>query len=388
MNSMDRLEAVRRKPVRRVIGLMSGTSADGIDAALVELTRSGASRQVRTLAFVSVPYERSVRETVLGLRDATATDLCRWNLTLGELFADAALAVVARAGIPIADVDLVGSHGQTVVHVPRERGRGAATLQIAEPCVIAERTGLPVVADFRQRDVAAGGEGAPLVPWVDWLLLRPERGARLAQNLGGVGNVTFVAQEAGEVVAFDTGPANGPLDAAAALVTRGERHYDDGGRLASAGRIHERVVESLLSLEWFRRPPPRSLSRETFGEPFVAEIVRAHPEMELRDLLATLTEFVARATVAAWREHLPRLADATDAIVSGGGVHNPVMMSRLRELSAPLAVRSSAELGIDPDAKEAIAFAVLADETLAGRPANLPRVTGATRPVILGKLVP
>lgn len=385
---MKRLEAARAKPSRLVVGLMSGTSADGIDAALVRIRGAGSGTRVETLAFVSHPYAPATRAAVLGLRERTATEVCRWNVELGGLFADAALAVVAKAGLRNDDVDFVGSHGQTIVHLPRAPGRQAATLQIAEPCVIAERTGWPVIADFRMRDVAAGGEGAPLVPWVDWLTLRPSAGERLVQNLGGVGNVTHVTQEPEGVVAFDTGPANGPLDAAASATSGGRLSCDASGGLAAQGRIDEDEVRALLGHPFLGRSPPKSASRETFGEPFVAGLIRRRPDLSPADLLATLTEFVARSVADAYERHLPPNRAPVDVVVSGGGVHNATLMARLRRLLDPLPVRSSAELGIDPDAREAVAFAVLANETLHGNPGNLPRVTGARWPVVLGKIVP
>jgi anhydro-N-acetylmuramic acid kinase len=379
---------IARKKSRLVVGLMSGTSADGIDAALVRIRGGGRATRVETLAALTVPFAKDVRAAIHGLATGRAADVARWNMTLGEMFADAALAVVARAKRSPRDVDLIGSHGQTIVHLPRARGGSAATLQIGEPCVIAERTGIPVVADFRARDVAAGGEGAPLVPLVDWILLRPTRGARLAQNLGGVGNVTLVTPRARDVVAFDTGPANAPIDAAVALATNGRRRFDEGGRLAASGRVAEDEVARMLRDPWFRRPPPKSLDRDAFGATLVADLVRRRPDLAGADLVATMTEFVARTVADAYRRHLPARARIVDVVVSGGGVHNPVLMRRLRELLAPTPVRSSAELGIDPDAKEAVAFAVLANESVAGRAGSLPRVTGARRGVVLGKFVP
>jgi anhydro-N-acetylmuramic acid kinase len=305
---------------------------------------------------------------------------------IGEMFAKAALGVIASAGLEPSAVDLVGSHGQTIFHLPRKGRASAATLQIGEPCVIAERTGIPVVADFRQRDAAAGGEGAPLVPWVDWLLLRPRRGARLAQNLGGVGNVSVVTPRAENVFAFDTGPANAPIDFAASLATGGRLSFDRDGRLAAAGRADESEVRRLLRHPYFRRKPPKSLDRDTFGAEIVRDLIRRRPDLAGEDLVATMTEFVARSVVDSWRRHVPGGFD--DVVVSGGGVRNPALMRRIGELARPVPVRSSAEVGIDPDAKEAVAFAVLANETISGRPGNLPRVTGARRPVVLGKLIP
>lgn len=383
---MKRFEDLRRRRTKLVVGLMSGTSADGIDAALVEIRGSGPGTRVRTIAAMTTPYAPRVRRAILGLASARAPEIAAWNVELGELFAAAALAVIAKAGLAPRDVHLVGSHGQTVVHLPPVRGRHGATMQIGEPCVIAERTGLPVVADFRARDMAAGGQGAPLVPWVDWLLLRPRRGARLAQNLGGVGNVTLVTPRAQDVIAFDTGPANAPIDAAVRSATRGAHAFDENGRLARAGRADEAVVRRLLRHPWFRRPPPKSLDRGTFGDE-AAEAMR-RGGLRGADLVATATEFVARTVADAYRRHLPPETAIADVVVSGGGVHNPVLMERLAALLAPLPVRPSDELGIDPDAKEALAFAVLANEAVHGRPGGLTGVTGASRPAVLGKFVP
>ncbi len=385
---MKRLEELRRRSELLAVGLMSGTSADGIDAALVRLRGSGPSTEVETLAFLTRAFPPTLRDRLLALADAPAHELCRWNVELGEQFAAAALAVIERAGLEPAAVDLIGSHGQTVAHQPRREGIGAATLQIGEPCVIAERTGLPVVADFRMRDVAAGGEGAPLVPWVDWLLLRPRAGVRLVQNLGGIGNVTVVTQEPADVLAFDTGPANAPLDAAAALLTDGRETRDADGALAARGHVDENEVQALLRHAFFHRSPPRSADRATFGERFVGTFVARRPDLSGPDVLATLTEFVARSVAVSLREHVPQGVQPTELVVSGGGVHNATLMGRLARAVRPLPVHTSARYGIDPDAKEAIAFAVLANETLHGHAGNLPRATGARWPVVLGKIVP
>jgi anhydro-N-acetylmuramic acid kinase len=383
-----RFAAIAAKRERLVVGLMSGTSADGIDAALVRITDSGAKTRVTTLAAICRPFTKETRAAIQSLSAGSAPEIARWNFDLAELFAAAALRVIAKAGLVPADVDLIGSHGQTIVHLPRAKGRAAATLQIGEPCVIAERTGIPVVADFRPRDIAAGGEGAPLVPWVDWLLLRPDEDVRLAQNLGGVGNVTIVTPDPRDVVAFDTGPANAPIDVAAALATGGKLRCDKGGKLAAAGTADEAEVRRMLAHPFFRRSPPKSLDRDTFGVTYVRDLTRRRPKLRGPDLVATVTEFVARSVADAYACHVPKGARVADVVVSGGGVRNPVLMDRLRRLVAPWPVRSSSELGIDPDAKEAVAFAILANEAVAGRTANLPRVTGARHPVVLGKFVP
>jgi anhydro-N-acetylmuramic acid kinase len=385
---VKRFAEMAAKPERFVVGLMSGTSADGIDAALVRIRGSGPDTRVKTLSTTTKPFPRDVHKAIHALSTAGVAEIARWNYDLAERFAAAALRVVQKAGMSPTDVDLIGSHGQTIVHLPRAGGRSAATLQIGEPCVIAERTGIPVVADFRPRDIAAGGEGAPLVPWVDWLLLRPDEGVRLAQNIGGVGNVTLVTANPAEIVAFDTGPGNAPIDVAAALATGGRRRYDKGGRLAAAGTADMAEVRRMLDHAYFRKRPPKSLDRDTFGVNYVLDLTRRRPDLSGPHLVATMTEFVARSVAEAYARHVPKGVRVADVVVSGGGVHNPVLMDRLRQFLAPWRVRSSSELGIDADAKEAVAFAILANEAVCGRTANLPAVTGARHPVVLGKFVP
>jgi len=399
MSALARLAARAAGPEPVVIGLMAGTSADGIDAVVARVgdaaPGSSSGLSVSTLAARTERYPDALRERVLSARLATAEEIARLDLELGELLAHAAQAVLAAAGLGAESVVAIGSHGQTVAHLPGagvlgpHGRRGAATLQIGSAAVIAERTGVPVVSDFRSRDVAAGGEGAPLVPYVDWLLLRLPEGARLAQNLGGVGNVTLVTPAAEDVRAFDTGPANGPIDAAVALLSGGRLRCDEGGEAATRGTVVHEEVERFLAHPWFRTPPPRSLSRDVFAEPFVEAFIARREDLSGDDVIATLSEFVARSIVDSYREHLPsgeRALPLRDVLVSGGGVHNAFLMRRLAQLLDPVPVRSSAEVGLDPDDKEALAFAVLATETLRGRAANLPGVTGAAGRRVLGSI--
>ncbi len=393
MTSLERLVECARKPVLRAVGLMSGTSADGVDAALVEISGRFPDLRVTTIAALTEPFQ-GPRE--LGARFAEAEHLALHSRHIGIEFAAAALAVIRAAGLTPGDVDVIGSHGQTVTHLPR-RGvlrqdgtRGAVTLQVGDPAVIRERTGIAVVHDFRAADVAAGGEGAPLVPIVDWLLLRSERGARIALNLGGIANATRITPRLSDVMALDTGPANGPLDAAVYEISSGGQYQDDDGQLAAAGKADEAVVAALLRQRVLASPPPRSFDRATFGMAFVRTVVNEHPDLPAEDLLATLTEFVAAATVGACVRYLGagEDGDVSEVLVSGGGVHNPTLMAALARRFAPVTVRSTAEVGIDPDAKEAVAFAVLASETIRGRAGNLPAVTGAAGPRVLGSIIP
>ncbi len=387
---LDKLAAKRRL---RVAGLMSGTSADGVDCAFVDLAADGA----RVLAFDTFPYPQVVREAVLALCDGgpvAMADLCHVNAVLGELFASAVLRLAERSGVPLASIDLVGSHGQTVCHLPRgRRFRGrhlGSTLQIGEPSVIAERTGITTVADFRPRDMAAGGQGAPLVPRADYVLFRHALRSRAVQNIGGIANVTYLPAggAADEVIAFDTGPGNMMIDRLTELATDGRAHYDAGGRLAARGAVDDALLSELMAHPFLRRRPPKSTGREEFGRAFTDGVyARARAAgLPPYDILATVTAFTARSIAHAYRRHLPAPVD--EVILCGGGARNDTLVAMLREALEPAAVRLSDEFGISADAREAVAFAVLARETVRGAAGNVPSATGADHPVVLGKIVP
>ena len=380
------LLSLRMVNPRRVIGLISGTSADGIDTALVEIHGAGETTRARLLDFQTRPFDSDMRARVLGLGDAGAPELLRVHFRLGEEFAQAALGAIDRARRLGLEVHLIGSHGQTARHHPRaaEADGRAATLQLGEPAVIAERTGLPVVADFRPRDVAAGGEGAPLVPLVDWLLFRRAGATRACLNMGGIANVTVVTERVESVRAFDLGPANMPLDLVVHAWTRGAETFDRDGAWAAEGQVDSRLVAELLQHPFLGLPPPKSTGREAFGDIFVRPLIARYRGRE-RDLLASLTRFVAESVAAGIRQWVGE--PVVEVLVSGGGARNRTLMAALGATLAPVPVRSLAEVGLDPDAKEAVAFAVLANETLFGRPGNVPGATGAAGPRILGKLV-
>jgi anhydro-N-acetylmuramic acid kinase len=386
------LLGLRARPARLVVGLMSGTSADGTDAALCEIAGAGETTRARLLAHITIPFGRSLRERIYALGEADATELCEVNVLIGEAFAEAVFAVCKAAGVEVRDVHLVGSHGQTAAHRPRSAGRLGATLQIGEAAVIAERTGLPVICDFRVRDVAAGGEGAPLVPLVDHLLFRAPGVRRAVQNIGGIANVTLVGATFDELVAFDTGPGNMALDAVARAASRGIDAYDIDGRRAARGHIDATLLAELLRHPFLAQAPPKSTGRELFGRSFVYPLLdrwrgrpASAPDLSpLDDLLATLTRFTAETIARAYREHLPAPPD--EIYLCGGGAENPTLRAHLVSLCAPTPVRDTGALGVEPGAKEAVAFAVLANETLFGHPGNVPRATGARGPRVLGKI--
>jgi anhydro-N-acetylmuramic acid kinase len=383
---LSRLLTLREIEPRRVVGLISGTSADGVDAALVELRGSGPSTEARLLDFRSRPYPPALRARVVALGEATAEELLSVHYALGEEFAGAALEVIAPAQRAGLAVHLVGSHGQTARHHPRSASRDgrAATLQLGEPAIIAERTGLPVVADFRPRDVAAGGEGAPLVPLVDWLLFRSAGRTRACLNLGGIANVTVVGPDLERTYAFDLGPANMPMDVAVQALTGGAETLDRDGRRAAAGQVDSGLVEELMRHPFLALPPPKSTGREAFGDVLVRPLL-ARFAGRGDDLLASLTRFVAEAVADGIRRYVKQPVD--EVLASGGGARNGTLMRALAARVAPVPLRSLAAVGMDPDAKEAVAFAVLANETLFGRPGNLPAATGAAGPRILGKII-
>ena len=380
---LQRLFELRGRSERLVIGLLSGTSADGADAALCEIRGYGLSTEVSMLSYVTAPFSRALRERIFALGESNATELCEVDVLLGEAFADAALEVVRAAHLSIGDAHLVGCHGQTAVHRPRSAERNGSTLQIGESAVIAERTGLPVVSDFRVRDMAAGGEGAPLVPLADFLLCRKSGVRRALQNIGGIANVTLLGETLDATVAFDNGPGNMALDTVVRAASGGLEAFDEGGARAARGTIDGALLRELHLHPYLSQPIPKSTGRDLFGKGFVFPLLSRYAG-RLDDLLATLTRFTAEAIARSYRELLPVPPD--EVYVSGGGALNRTLMRHLEELMAPIAVATTAAIGIDPKAKEAIAFAVLANQTLFGQPGNIPATTGALGPRVLGKI--
>jgi len=382
----------RRKSLR-VAGLMSGTSADGIDAAIVDIRDNG----VKLLAFSTFPYPKNIRRAVFNAFDPETSrvdDICHLNFALGELFASAVIKLADRASIPLSTIHLIGSHGQTIHHLANGRRFGArkirSTLQVGEPSVIAERTGITTVADFRPRDIAAGGHGAPLVPWADYFLFHHKTKTRAIQNIGGIANVTYLGanRPPGETFAFDTGPGNMMIDRMTVLSSGGKKTYDARGRIAAGGRVKESLLAELLKHPYLRRRPPKTTGREEFGDALSDEIYKRNRRKSISpaDIIATVTAFTAHSIADAYKRFMDRIPD--EIIICGGGVKNAVLMEMLKAEFPGAVVASMARFGIDPDAKEAISFAILARETILGAPSNVPGATGARHPVILGKIVP
>jgi anhydro-N-acetylmuramic acid kinase len=397
-----------------VAGVMSGTSADGIDVALVRInerlgrnvkamgssfsrSRHGEKRphytRLQFLGHAAYPYPKAVRKAVLAAMNASRAnvgDLARLNFVLGELYAEAVLATQRKSRIK---AELVGCHGQTLFHQgelqPFLGRRVAVTWQTGEGSVIAARVGVPVITDFRPADMAAGGKGAPLVPFLDYLLYRDDQVGRIVQNIGGIANLTAIPPGASpeDVIAFDTGPGNMVIDAVTERLYR--QPYDRDGKIAASGRVLEDVIVRILRDSFFRRRPPKTAGREEFGREFAQAFVRRCGRAAKADVVATATALTARSIGQAVRRFvLARNEPYGELVVSGGGAENPTLMGMLaNELSsAGIALRSSDEFGLPSAAKEAAAFALLAYETWNGRPSNVPTATGARRSAILGKI--
>lgn len=387
-----------------VAGVMSGTSADGIDVALV---RIGGSRDVRLLGHAGYPYPRKVRAAVLSAMNSTSAsvaDLARLNILLGELYADAVLATQRHFRLKAA---LVGCHGQTLYHqgeAHRFLGRKIATTwQTGEGAVLAARVGVPAVSDFRAADMAAGGKGAPLVPYLDYLWFRDARVGRIAQNIGGIANLTAIPAGANfeDVVAFDTGPGNMVIDAVMQKLFG--RSFDRDGKIAVSGEVMEPMLARLSRATFFRGKPPKTAGREEFGREFVTEFLRSCRGAKKQDVVATATALTARSIGDAVRRFFvqgptsPKIGEKSgtqhrssfsEIILSGGGARNLTLVGMIAEQLGPLGivVRFSDEFGLPSEAKEAVAFAMLAYETWNRRPSNMPAATGATKPAILGKI--
>jgi anhydro-N-acetylmuramic acid kinase len=330
-------------------------------------------RKVDTVAFRSTPYNNRVRQAILGISNTTTTTaaIARLHFELGEQYAEAVIETCRRTRVPLRSVGLIGCHGQTIYHESR-----VCTLQIGEASIIAERTGIPVVSDFRPADIAAGGEGAPLVPLVDKLLF----GRGIAVNIGGIANITVMNGD--RVTAFDTGPGNMVIDALVQEHTRGRQSYDRNGRLAAQGAVDRILLDSLLSAPYYKRKPPKTAGREQYGKEFVEQL--RNSGVPILDLIATVTVFTA-ATISIGIRRFSALRGG-DVIVSGGGAHNHEIMSHLTGFLPAFRIATAADYGIDVDGKEAIAFAILAHQTWHKRPGNLPSATGARHAAVLGKV--
>ena len=380
------------KPSRLVVGLMSGTSADGVDAALCRIRGHGVQSEIQQLCFVFQPFAPEVREEILRLasgKSACAADFCKINFLLGELYVQAVEELCSRAGIGGDEIDLIGSHGQTLWHIPQQEtylGHSfRSTFQLGECAVLAQRFGCPVIGDFRVRDVAAGGLGAPLVPYSEFLIYRSKTQCVALQNIGGIGNVTLLPAGCTleEVTAFDTGPGNMVMDALVSRITDGGLGYDDGGKLAASGHVIPELLAHMLEDPYLTKRPPKTTGREYYGKAYVDALL-ASCDCPLTDVLTTATRFTAESIAVELRRFAPRMP--ARLVVGGGGSRNPTLLRFLQEALPECRVQIQEDLGYDSDAKEAVAFALLANEALFGVCNNAPAATGASHGVVMGRI--
>ncbi len=380
-----------------VLGMMSGTSADGIDVALARISGAPPKVKAKLLGNTPVKLPAALRMEILRVAEQqpiTAGALSQLNFRLGELLASAVLTACRHFEMSPSKIDLLGSHGQTIFHegrpIPYFGSPTASTLQIGEPSVIAALTGITTVGDFRPADIALGGQGAPLVPYADYLLYRHEKLGRVSLNLGGIANVTVLprAAEPQQVLAFDTGPANMLIDALVSHFTRGGQRFDKNARLALEGRSFPALLDAFMTDPYLKLAPPKSTGREYYGHAYLKKILALgrHHRAKPNDLIRAATIFTALSVVDALNRFVLPKTKIQQLVVSGGGTHNPLILAQLSAALPGIEVLPSSRLGIPEDAKEAFAFALLAYETFHQRPSNLPSATGARGPAILGKI--
>jgi len=393
MSKHKTISDLSRKKHLRVAGLMSGTSADGVDVAIVDID----SYSTRLVAFGMFPYSATVRKAIFSLFDpatSTVDNICHYNFVLGHIYAEALVKLCISSRIPLKTINLIGSHGQTIYHNPSGKRYAKhlvrSTLQIGEPAVIAQRTGITTVADFRPGDMAVGGQGAPLVPFADHILFADKSLNRAVQNIGGIANVTYLPASStpSKIVAFDTGPGNMIIDCLVNLVSDGKKNYDRNGSLAAKGAVNQAMLIKMLKHSYFNRRPPKTTGREEFGHQYSHKIYDNAVANNIcnEDIVATATAFTAVTIADAYRRFLPKMPE--QIILCGGGAKNRTLVNMLQQQLEKTKILTTGNLGIDPDAKEAVSFAILAWATIKGIANNMPVATGGKKPVILGKIIP
>ena len=406
---LTELLRLQGKTTKKIVGLMSGTSIDGIDTCLAEISGNGVNTRVNILAFATYPYPFNIRNAVLEASNpssGTVEKICRLNFTLGKLFAEAVKNIANASGISLLDIDLVGSHGQTIYHIPYLPSDSLAngnmlpgiapagsTLQIGEPSIIAQETGITTVADFRPRDIAAGGQGAPLVSYADFILFRDKEKGRSLQNIGGIANVTFLPKDCNinEIIAFDTGPGNMIIDRITERITNNAAHFDKDGMLAAQGQINREILLNLQKHSFLSKPPPKTTGREEFGVWYADMIYNDAVKAGInnRDILATVTWFTAYSIAEGYKQWILNRHSISEVILSGGGCHNKTLLKCIEQnLDPSIRIYPIDMFGITSDSKEALAFAILANETISGNANNVPNATGAREQVVLGKIIP
>ncbi|MCX7877324.1 MAG: anhydro-N-acetylmuramic acid kinase [Ignavibacteria bacterium] len=388
----EKLCSIIKKKERTVIGILSGTSVDSADAVLVKIKGSGINSEIRVLDFVSLPFSDELKSAVFKaseVKTSRVDHICRLNVIIGAFFSDAIFKLLKRNRLSKDQIDLIGSHGQTIHHLPDNNKyvgyKTKSTLQIGDPSVIANLTGITTVGDFRIADCAVGGDGAPLVPYLDYILFSHKESNRLLVNIGGIANITFLRAGSGmnDIKAFDTGPGNMLIDALSKIFFK--TSYDRSGRLARNGSVNTELFNYLLKDSFYRKTPPKSSGRESYGEPYVKKLVQISKKMNKYDVIRTVTEFTAYSVWYNFNQFINCKSDC-EIIVSGGGSKNPVIMKSLKNYFRNFKVSVLNYRGITSANKEAVLFAVLANECISGNPTNIRSVTSSGRKVILGKI--
>lgn len=374
------------------VGLMSGTSLDGVDAVLVDIIGTGLDTKVEVIAFNTYEIPESIKEEIKKAclqNESSSALICSLNFKLGYLFSDAVKSICKEANIKTEELEFVATHGQTVYHIPKSIGTYIpSTLQIGEPSIIAFENNVKVVSNFRTMDIAAGGEGAPLVPYSEFILYGG-RGEDIAlQNIGGIGNVTVIPgkKDMRKIYAFDTGPGNMMIDEACQRLFGVK--YDKGGQIASRGKANKKMLDKLMSHPYISLVPPKSTGREEFGEDYVCLLLEEYSDLPKEDIIATLTAFTAESIIYSYKKHIIPKTNLRKVIIGGGGAHNKTLIEFIKNGLDGIEVLTQEDVGYSSDAKEAIAFAILGNETIHGNPSNIPGATGANTNVILGNITP
>lgn len=392
MSRRKTIEQLKKQKRLRVAGLMSGTSADGVDVAIVDIDEDSQ----KLVAFGMLPYPAKLRKAIFELFDPATSgvnDICHYNFVLADFFSKALIKICQKNAVPLESIHLIGSHGQTICHNPQGKlyagKRVRSTLQIGEPAVIAQKTGITTVADFRPGDIACGGQGAPLVPFTDLVLFGHKKLSRVLQNIGGIANLTWlpVNATAKNIIAFDSGPGNMIIDGLTSIVSNQKKKYDRNGSLAAQGTVCEILLGEMLKHPYFRKHPPKTCGREEFGQDYCRALYKKATTRKTKDadLLATATYFTATTIAMSYHRFLPAVPD--EVILCGGGYRNKTLVKMLRQQLNGVKILTTNDFGIDPDAKEAVSFAILAWATIKGIPNNIPNATGAVKNAVLGKII-
>jgi len=398
MDPIKRIMEIREKDEKLALGLMSGTSADGVSTVIVKLKGNWTETKFKIIHYRTKKYPEKIRKEIFKIfqpETGKVDNICMMNFVLGEIFAEAALETIDEAGLKRTEIDFIASHGQTIHHMPKMKKiytyMARSTLQIGEPSIIAERTGILTIADFRPRDIAAGGEGAPISAYADYILFRSKTKSRAVQNIGGIANVTYIPRNSKPegIIAFDTGPGNMMIDGIIEYLTRGKMTFDENGKIAARGKVNCKLLEYLMEHPYLKRKPPKTTGRREFGRKYIIKVVKRAEKMNLNleDILATITKYTAKTIAESYRRYLPEIPDET--IIGGGGSHNKTLMKMLEEeIGDETRIFRHEDFGIPAQAKEPLILTILANEAIHGHFNNIPSATGAKRKVLMGKIIP